>query len=117
LDGTADPDSIAPETYTLDQALLDQPGQTDIQLNLFYDYRNNVELYPQFQDYFRKSQIPLLAAWGKNDMVFVPAGAEAFKKDLPNAEVHLLDAGHFAVESNTKEIADLILAFLKKNGI
>ncbi|TVY30957.1 putative hydrolase [Lachnellula hyalina] len=118
LTGTVNPNStIAPETYTLDQALLDRPGQTDIQLGLFYDYRKNVEMYPQFQEYFRKSQVPLIAFWGKNDPIFIPAGAEAFKKDLPNAEIHLLDAGHFAVESNTKEIANLMLRFLKKNGI
>ncbi|TVY54534.1 putative hydrolase [Lachnellula cervina] len=116
--GTVNPNSsIAPETYTLDQALLDRPGQTDIQLGLFYDYRKNVELYPQFQAYFRESQVPLIAFWGKNDPIFIPPGAEAFKKDLPNAEIHLLDAGHFAVESNTKEIANLMLGFLKKNGI
>lgn len=117
LDGTADPNSVAPETYTIDQALLDRPGQADIQLGLFYDYRKNVEMYPQFQEYFRKSQVPLIAFWGKHDVIFVPPGAEAFKRDLPNAEIHLLDAGHFAVESNTKEIADLMLGFLKKNGI
>ncbi|TVY84541.1 putative hydrolase [Lachnellula suecica] len=117
LTGTADPNSIAPETYTLDYALLDQPGQTDLQLGLFYDYRKNVEQYPEFQEYFRKSQVPLIAFWGENDPIFIKAGAEAFKKDLPNAEIHLLDAGHFAVESNTKEIADLMLGFLKKNRI
>jgi pimeloyl-ACP methyl ester carboxylesterase len=76
-----------------------------------------VKLYPEFQEYSRESQVPVLAAWGKNDAAFIPAGAEAFKRDLPNAEVHLLDAGHFAVETNTVEIADLILKFLSKQGI
>jgi pimeloyl-ACP methyl ester carboxylesterase len=115
--GTPDLSTIAPETYTLDQALLDRPGNNDIQLDLFYDYQNNVKLYPKFQEYFRNSQVPLLAAWGKNDPFFIPPGAEAFKKDLPKAEVHLLDAGHFAVESDTKKIAELMLTFLGKNGI
>jgi pimeloyl-ACP methyl ester carboxylesterase len=115
VDGSKKP--VAPEAYYLDYALLSRPGNQEIQLNLFYDYQNNVKLYPEFQVYFRKSQVPVLAAWGRNDTIFVPAGAEAFKKDLPNAEVHLLDAGHFAVETNTCEIAELILKFLGRNGI
>jgi pimeloyl-ACP methyl ester carboxylesterase len=115
--GTPDVSTVAPETYTLDWSLLSRPGMDDIQLDIFYDYQNNVKLYPKFQEYFKKSQVPLLAVWGKNDVIFVPAGAEAFKKDIKAAEVHLLDAGHFASESNTTEIADLMLAFLKKNGI
>jgi pimeloyl-ACP methyl ester carboxylesterase len=115
VDGSKSP--IAPEAYWLDYALLSRPGNQDIQLDLFYDYRNNVKLYPEFQEYFRKSQVPVLAPWGKNDTIFIAAGAEAFKKHLPNAEIHLLDAGHFAVETNTVEIANLILEFLKKNGI
>ena len=115
--GTPDPNSIAPETYTLDQALMDRPGNKDIQLDLFKDYENNVKLYPEFHKFFRESQVPLLAAWGKNDEIFPPPGAEAFKRDLPNAEIHLLNAGHFAVETETEEIARLMLAFLEKNGI
>ena len=115
--GTPDPNSIAPETYTLDQALMDRPGNKDIQLDLFKDYENNVKLYPAFHKFFRESQVPLLAAWGKNDEIFPPPGAEAFKRDLPNAEIHLLNAGHFAVETETEEIARLMLAFLEKNGI
>ncbi|KAF2253468.1 alpha/beta hydrolase fold protein [Trematosphaeria pertusa] len=114
--GTPDPSTVAPESYTLDQALLDRPGNKEIQLDIFYDYRNNVELYPQWQEYLRKTQVPLLAVWGKNDPIFIAPGAEAFKKDLPNAEVKLLDAGHFAVESNTVEIGSLMVEFLK-NGI
>ena len=115
--GSPDPDSIAPETYTLDQALMDRPGNKDIQLDLFKDYENNVKLYPEFHKFFRESEVPLLAAWGKNDEIFPPPGAEAFKRDLPNAEIHLLNAGHFAVETETEEIARLMLAFLEKNGI
>lgn len=115
--GSTDPEGIAPESFFLDYALLSRPGIKDIQLDIFRDYQTNVELYPQFQDYFRKTQVPLLAAWGKNDGIFLPAGAEAFKRDLKNAEVHLLDAGHFAAETNTKEIGTLMLAFLSKHGI
>jgi len=97
--------------------LMSRPGNGQVQLDLFYDYQFNLKLYPEFHEYFRKSQVPLLAFWGKNDVIFIPAGAEAFKRDLPNAEVHLLDTGHFAVETNTVEIADLMLKFLEKNRI
>ena len=86
------------------------------QLDLFYDYRNNKKMYPQFQKYFRTSQVPTLAVWGKGDPAFVAVGAKAFQKDLPNAEVHLLDAGHFALETARWEIARLMLAFLEKIG-
>ncbi|KAK3617219.1 hypothetical protein LTR56_025433 [Elasticomyces elasticus] len=85
----------------------------DVQLDLFYDYRNTPPLYPKVQEYFRKSQVPLLAAWGKGDPVFIPPGAEDFKKDLPDAEIHLLDAGHFALETKRWEIAALMKKFLK----
>ncbi|KAJ7902462.1 putative Alpha/beta hydrolase [Mycena leptocephala] len=112
--GTRALDAIAPETYTLDWALLQRPGNFDIQLDLFKDYQNNVALYPQFQEYFRKSQVPLLAVWGKHDAFFIPPGAEAFKRDLPKAEVIFLDAGHFAGETETAEIARLMVVFLKK---
>ncbi|KAF2636127.1 alpha/beta-hydrolase [Massarina eburnea CBS 473.64] len=108
---------IAPESYTLDQALMDRPGNKEIQLDLLYDYRTNVQMYPQWQEWFRKSQVPLLATWGGNDPIFISPGAEAFRKDLPEAEVHLLDAGHFAVETNAGDIGRLILKFLKKHGI
>lgn len=111
-------DSIAPESYYLDYSLIaSNVGNADIQLDLLKDYRTNVDLYPQFQEYFRKSQVPLLAIWGKNDPIFIPPGAKAFKRDLPNATVELLDAGHFAIETNTKEIAQKMLAFLSANGI
>jgi pimeloyl-ACP methyl ester carboxylesterase len=111
--GTPNLNRIAPESYQLDYALLQRPGNQDIQLDLFMDYQNNVALYDKFQEYFRSSQVPLLAIWGKNDVFFVPAGAEAFKKDLPKAVVKLIDAGHFAVESEPVLIADEILNFLK----
>jgi pimeloyl-ACP methyl ester carboxylesterase len=108
--------TVAPEAYHLDFTLLERPGNQDVQLSLFYDYQNNVKLYPQFHEYFKKSQVPILAAWGKNDPIFIPEGAEAFKRDT-EAEVHLLDTGHFAIETNTSDIAELILKFLAKNGI
>ena len=115
--GVADPDSVPPESYTLDTALLERPGNKDIQLDLFLDYATNVKLYPKFQEYFRKSKPPLLAIWGKNDPFFIPPGAEAFQKDLPNAEVQLLDTGHFALETHVDEIAEAINEFFDANGI
>lgn len=113
-DGTPDLSRIAPESYLLDQALLERPGNKDIQLDLFYDYQNNVPLYDDFHAYFRKSQVPLLAIWGKNDKFFIPPGAEAFTRDLPSAEVQLINAGHFAVESDTLYIAQEMLRFFNK---
>lgn len=115
--GTPDPSKIAPESYTLDYALLSRPGNKEVQLDLFLDYRNNVSLYPDFQEYFRSSQVPLLAIWGANDVFFTPPGAEAYRKDLPNAEIRFINAGHFAVESDTKLIAEEILAFLAERNI
>jgi pimeloyl-ACP methyl ester carboxylesterase len=115
--GVNDPNSIPPESYTLDAALLKRPGNEDIQLDLFLDYASNVKLYPKFQEYFRKSKPPLLAIWGKNDPFFIPAGAEAFRKDLPNAEVQFLDTGHFAIETHVVEIAAAMKDFLAANGI
>ncbi|PLB50661.1 putative hydrolase [Aspergillus steynii IBT 23096] len=115
--GTCPTRTIAPESYTLDYALLQRPGNADAQVDLFWDYQNNIALYPRFQEYFRKSQVPVLAVWGRNDPIFVSAGAEAFKRDLPDAEVHLLDAGHFAVETDTEEIGGLVLGFLERMGI
>ena len=112
-----DPESVPPESYTLDAALLERPGNKDTQLDLFLDYASNVKLYPTFQEYFRKSQPPLLAIWGKNDPFFIPAGAEAFQKDLPNAKVQFLDTGHFAVETHVVEIAAAMKDFLAPNGV
>jgi pimeloyl-ACP methyl ester carboxylesterase len=115
--GVSDPDSVPPESYTLDAALLERSGNKDIQLDLFRDYSSNVKLYPQFQDYFRKSRPPLLAIWGKNDPFFVPAGAEAFRKDLPKATIEFLDTGHFALETHVIEIAGALRNFLAASGI
>ena len=112
--GVADASQIAPESYTLDAALLARPGNDEIQLDLFLDYASNVALYPKFQDYFRTSKPPLLAVWGKNDPFFLPPGAEAFKRDNPNAEVHFYETGHFALETHATEIADTIKAFLQR---
>jgi pimeloyl-ACP methyl ester carboxylesterase len=112
LFGVADETRVAPESYTLDSALLARPGNDEIQLDLFLDYASNVALYPQFQAYFRKARPPLLAVWGRNDPFFLPAGAEAYKRDNPNAEVRFYDAGHFALETHAKEIAADIGNFL-----
>ena len=114
--GVANPESVAPESYTLDVALLERPGNKEIQLDLFLDYASNVKLYPKFQEYFRKSRPPLLAIWGKNDPFFIPAGAEAFRKDLPNAKVQFLDTGHFATETHVVEIASAMEDFLVANN-
>ena len=110
--GAHDPAAVAPEAYTLDQALLDRPGNADYQLDLFLDYASNVALYPEIQRYLREWQPPLLAVWGRNDPFFLPPGAEAFRRDVPRAEVHLLDAGHFALETRGPEIAALVRDFL-----
>ncbi|MFF7778463.1 alpha/beta fold hydrolase [Streptomyces tanashiensis] len=108
-------DRIAPETWTLDQAGLDRPGNKEIQLQLFWDYQFNLDGYPAFQEYFRAHRPPLLAAWGRGDEIFGPAGAEAFARDLPDAEIHLLDAGHFALETHGEEIAGLVRDFLGRH--
>src|SRR6202789_2365045 len=115
--GVTNPESIAPEAYTLDAALLERPGNKEIQLDLFLDYASNVKLYPKFQEYFRDWKPPLLAIWGKNDPFFIPAGAEAFRKDLPDAQVQFLDTGHFATETHVVEIASAMRDFLKANGV
>jgi len=115
--GASNPAGVAPESYTLDAALLERPGNKEIQLDLFLDYASNVKLYPKFQEYFRKSKPPLLAIWGKNDPFFIPAGAEAFRKDIPNAEVRFLDTGHFAIETHPVEIAAAMKEFLEANRV
>jgi pimeloyl-ACP methyl ester carboxylesterase len=114
-DGVPDPEMIAPEGYTLDAAMIERPGNMDIQLDLFLDYANNVKLYPAFQEYFRISKPPLLAIWGKNDPFFIPPGARAFSRDNPNATVQFLDTGHFALETHVEVIAAAMLEFLPKN--
>jgi len=110
--GEADTSLIAPESYTLDQHFLDRPGNDDIQLDLFGDYKANVAAYPRFHEYFRAHRPPMLAVWGKHDPFFVPAGAEAFRRDLPNAEIRFVDAGHFPLETHLDEVAGIIRAFL-----
>jgi pimeloyl-ACP methyl ester carboxylesterase len=110
--GMADPELIAPEGYTLDAALMARPGNVDIQLDLFLDYANNVKLYPAFHEYFRKWKPPLHAIWGKHDLYFIPPGAEAFRRDNPNATVELVDSGHFALETHLEEIALAMRKFL-----
>jgi len=111
--GVADETLIAPESYTLDQHFLDQPGNVEIQLDLFKDYANNVALYPVFQQYFRDKQPAFLAAWGDKDPFFLPPGAEAFKRDIPGAKVKFFDTGHFALETHVNEIGMEILNFLE----
>ncbi|MCX8255048.1 Pimeloyl-ACP methyl ester carboxylesterase [Beijerinckiaceae bacterium RH AL1] len=110
----ADATRVSPDGYTLDSHYLERPGADEIQLDLILDYRSNVALYPDFQRYFRDSKPPLLATWGRNDAFFLPAGAEAFRRDLPDAEAHLLDTGHFALETHAAEIATLIDDFLTR---
>ena len=114
-EGVADKSLIEPEAYLLSQASFDKPGNVDIQLDLFGDYRSNVARYAEFHAYFRKHQPPLLAAWGKNDPFFLPAGAEAFQNDLPKAEIKFFDTGHFALETHGNEIAGAIDVFLTRH--
>jgi pimeloyl-ACP methyl ester carboxylesterase len=116
LYGVADETLVAPEAYQLDSALLARPGNDEIQLDLFLDYASNVALYPKFQGYFRANQPPLLAVWGKNDPFFIPPGAEAFRRDLPQAEIRFFDTGHFALETHASEIGAAIRAFLSHVG-
>lgn len=112
IDGTRNPDRISPDAWNMDQFVLDRPGNKEIQLALFYDYRNNVKQYPSWQEYFRTYQPPALVAWGKNDLFFGPEGALAFQKDLKDSEVHLLNTGHFPLEEELKTSANLIIQFL-----
>jgi pimeloyl-ACP methyl ester carboxylesterase len=111
--GVADRASVAPDGYSLDNFYLARPGAAELQLDLFGDYRSNVALYPTFQTYFRKHKPRLLAIWGKNDPFFLPAGAQAFQRDIPDAMVRFLDTGHFALETHAGEIAAAIREFLK----
>jgi len=113
--GVTDASLIAPESYALDAALLARPGSDEIQLDFFLDYRTNIALYPRFQEYFRTRRPPLLAVWGRNDPIFLPAGAEAFRRDIPDAEVFLYETGHFALETHAVEIGAAIREFLDRN--
>jgi pimeloyl-ACP methyl ester carboxylesterase len=114
-DGVQDVSRIDPTVWVYDQALLDRPGNAEIQLDLFYDYRTNVELYPRFHEFFRERRPPTLIVWGKNDEIFPADGARAYLRDLPDAELHLLDTGHFALEDKGDEIARLMLDFLDRH--
>ena len=109
VEGVSNPDLIAPEGYHLDALLLERPGNKGIQLDLFYDYRNNLKLYPAFQQFLRDAQVPTLAIWGKGDPFFIPPGAEAYKRDNPDAVVEMLDTGHFALETHAVQIAQRIV--------
>lgn len=111
-DGANELDLIAPESYTLDALLLERPGNIEIQLDIFLDYRNNLTLYPAFQAWFKASQVPTLVIWGKNDKFFIPPGAEAFRRDNSNATVEFLDTGHFALETHGPHIAERIVQVL-----
>lgn len=110
--GVRDVSRIDPSAWLHDQALLDRPGNVEIQLDLFYDYRTNVDLYPRFQQFFRDRRPPTLIVWGRNDTIFPAEGAQAYLRDLPKAELHLLDTGHFALEDKGEEIGALMLDFL-----
>jgi pimeloyl-ACP methyl ester carboxylesterase len=112
LDGVRDPSRISPDNWLHDQALLDRPGIDEIMLDLFKDYGTNIALYPQFQKFFRTHRLPTLIVWGKNDVIFPADGAHAYLRDLPDAELHLLDTGHFALEDKCNEIARLMRDFL-----
>jgi pimeloyl-ACP methyl ester carboxylesterase len=110
--GVPDTTRVSPDGYSLDNFYLARPGADEVQLDLFGDYKSNVALYPDFQEYFRTSKPRLLAVWGKNDPFFLPAGAEAFRRDIPDAVVHFFDTGHFALETHASEIAAAIRDFL-----
>jgi pimeloyl-ACP methyl ester carboxylesterase len=110
--GVRDVALVDPDAWTVDQALMDRPGDAEIQLDLFYDYRTNPPLYPQWQAYFRAYRPPTLIVWGKNDEIFPPSGAWPYQRDLPDAEIHMLDTGHFVLETNGPEVAALMRDFL-----
>nr|WP_207384689.1 alpha/beta hydrolase [Achromobacter xylosoxidans] len=116
LEGVPDQTLVAPDAIALESHLVSRPGNTDVQLDLLLDYASNVQKYPEFQAYFRKHQPPLLAVWGKNDPFFLPAGAEAWKRDIPGADVRFYDTGHLALETHGAEIGAVIRRFLDKNA-
>lgn len=115
LEGVPDATLVAPDAIALESFLVSRPGNAEVQLDLLLDYASNVEKYPEFQAYFRKHQPPLLAVWGKNDPFFLPAGAEAWKRDIPGADVRFYDTGHLALETHGAEIGAVIRAFLDEN--
>ena len=115
LHGVRNEQSISPDSWVIDQALQDRPGNKEIQLSILYDTKTNLELYSTWQEYFRQYQPPALVVWGKNDGIFTVEGAQLYKRDLKNIEFHLLDTGHFALEEDLDQIAPLMRAFLKKH--
>ncbi len=115
LEGVADASLVSPDGYTLEGLQISRPGNADIQLDLVLDYASNVAMYPEFQAWFRAWQPPLLAVWGKNDPFFLPAGAQAWKRDIPKADIRFYDTGHFALETHGKEIIPVIREFLDEN--
>jgi pimeloyl-ACP methyl ester carboxylesterase len=110
--GVRNSNTISPDTWLIDQSLLDRPGNQEVQLKLFYDYGSNPPLYPQWQEYFRKYQPPALVIWGKNDLIFLKEGALPYQRDLKDIDIHLLNTGHFALEEEGELIASLISNFL-----
>lgn len=116
LEGVPDQTLVAPDAIALESHLVSRPDNADVQLDLLLDYASNVQKYPEFQAYFRKHQPPLLAVWGKNDPFFLPAGAEAWKRDIPSADVRFYDTGHLALETHGAEIGAVIRRFLDKNA-
>lgn len=115
--GSPHPETIPPEAAFLDQALMERPGNKEIQLDLFQSYGSNVALYPRFHEYLRASDVPVLTAWGRADVIFVPAGAEEFKRDVRRLETRWLDAGHFALETNELQMAEWMFEFFDKHGV
>jgi pimeloyl-ACP methyl ester carboxylesterase len=115
--GTSHPERYNPDTWTDEYTHLSRPGQREIQADLLYDYRTNVASYPAWQAWLREHKPPILVVWGRNDPSFIAPGAEAFKRDLPDSEIHLLDAGHFALDEKNDDIASLVLAFLAKHSV
>jgi pimeloyl-ACP methyl ester carboxylesterase len=113
--GVPDTSLVSPDAWTHDQSRLDRAGNQEIQLDLFYDYRTNLPLYPQWQNYFRERKPPMLVLWGRNDQIFVAAGAAPYQRDNPNAQVHMFDTGHFALETHGPQIATMIRTFLDRN--
>jgi pimeloyl-ACP methyl ester carboxylesterase len=116
VEGVRDAERLSPDAWTMDYQFLDRPGNDEIQLTLFHDYFSNFALYPEWHAYFRDRLPPTLVVWGKNDPIFGAPGAEAYRQDLPDAEIHLLDTGHFALEDHAAEIADLISRFYAAQG-
>ena len=117
VEGEPRPEDVDPLSWELDWALMQRPGNFEIQLDLFKSYGTNVELYPKFHEYFRSSKVPILAVWGKNDVFFLAPGAEAYKKDSPHVEVDLWDGGHFLLESHTEQMANRMIRFLEENSV